>query len=360
MFTNHERTVNNLRYNVKHIIIDEISMVRADMFDYLNRLLQEVKGNTLPFGGVQIIAVGDFYQLPPVTPKEEMLELKKTGYKSPFVFHSFIFPTTFKIVELNEVLRQKGDNEFIKLLDAARVGDMNSPKLLKLLNSRVGDPGDLRIKLTPTNKQADEINYGKLRSIPGEASMFSASYYGDWPAFPVDPELKLKVGAQVMVKKNGSDRPPRFKGDFLSKVVNGTIGKVVAITQQDGMEQAEDGVTIELENGEQATIYKQRWEKKRKFKNSDGKWEEEIVASYSQIPLQLAWSISMHKSQGQSFDKVHIDPSRVFAAGQMYVALSRCRSLAGVSLESEVNARHFWADRAVLHFFEDLEEEVKV
>lgn len=356
-YTTDVRTINNIRYNVRHLIIDEISMVRADMFDYLDRLLKEIKGNNHPFGGVQIIAVGDFFQLPPVVVGEDKSQLKEANYKSPFIFHSHCFPRNFKVMELNEVLRQKGDNSFIKLLDSARIGQV-SEKEIALLNKNVGYPGDIRIKLCPTNSQADQVNGGELRRIPGPATTFIASKFGDWPALPVEENLQLKVGAQVLVKKNGADRPPGVRGEFESKVVNGTLGKVVSMEKSPV--NGEDMVTIEMEDGQLATIYKVRWEKKVKHKNEDGKWEETVVASYEQMPLALAWAISMHKSQGQSFDKVHIDPSRVFAAGQMYVALSRCRSLAGVSFQNPVEKRHFWADMNVLRFVNDLEEEVNV
>jgi ATP-dependent DNA helicase PIF1 len=180
---------------------------------------------------------------------------------------------------------------------------------------------------------------------------------------PVDRQLVLKVGAQVLVKKNKADRPPKLVGGFESVVVNGTLGKVIAIkTKLSEEEKLVEGpafhahVVIELPSGEQVNIYSTRWERKRKFKNAEDKWEEEVVASYEQFPLALAWAISAHKSQGQTFERVHIDPSKVFADGQMYVALSRCKTQAGMSFESAVMPHHFKCNVKVKRFYQDVED----
>lgn len=339
-----DRVVNNIRYNIKHLIIDEISMVRADTFDYVDRLMRYCKQQPdKPFGGAQIIAVGDFFQLPPVVIKDESKQLKDVGYASPFMFDALV-GKAFKVVELNEVLRQKGDMTFLEILDSARTGSV-VPKQVSILNERVQPLEGLRIVLAGTNKQAEEINQGKLARIDSEQKMFSSTKFGDWPALPAEEFLRLKVGAQVMVKMNGADRPEGFKGDFPSVVVNGTLGVV--------KEMEDNRVLIDLGNDSEVWIYRRRWERKVKEK-FEGMWEERIVASFEQIPLALAWAISIHKSQGQTFEQVHIDASRIFAAGQLYVALSRAKSMAGITLQSRVDARKFFADRNVIRFYNSI------
>lgn len=341
-FTTDDRVLDMIKYHIKHLIIDEVSMVRCDMLDYIDRLMRHAKGYDKPFGGAQLIIVGDFFQLPPVARGQDKAQLKNAGYASEFAFDSRVFKDNFKVMELTEVLRQKGDTKFLDILDSARTGEVNA-KQAAILNKCVGFPDDLRIQLAGINRQADEMNQAKLRTLPMPDKRYSASKYGEWPALPAEEVLTLKVGAQVMVKMNSADRPPSTKGEFVSKVVNGTLASVLEM--EEGM------VKVKKENGDEVTIYRQRWERKIKEKVGE-KWEERTVASYEQIPLALAWAISMHKSQGQSFDKVHIDASKVFADGQLYVALSRCRTLAGLSLAGPINTRKFRANADVMAFFE--------
>jgi len=339
-YTRNERAVANIQYNVKHLVIDEVSMVRVDQFEFMERTLRHIKNRSEPWGGVQLILVGDFFQLPPVVKSEERDPMSR-HWDSPFVFSSPAF-SGCEVVNLTEVLRQKGDNKFIDILGRARVGDVTD-KDLALLNKQVGHPTDIRIHLTGINRLADEMNQRKLAQLAGPSITYDADSFGDWPQFPVDTLITLKVGAQVIVKVNRADRPPQKtdKGPFESKVVNGTLGRVVEL--------AEDKVIIETDFGP-VPIYRQKWERKVKEK-IDGKWMERTVATYEQMPLALAWAISMHKSQGQSFDKVHIDATKIFAPGQMYVALSRVRSIAGLSLEIPLKSSRFWADENVLEFF---------
>lgn len=340
-----DRALNNIKYNVKHLIIDEVSMVRADTFDYIDRLLRFVKNMDMPFGGVQIIIVGDFYQLPPVTTSTNLIQLKQAGYVTPFAFSAKVFEGNFTTLQLNEVLRQKGDPDFIKILHAARTGEITLPQCGKL-NKCIGEVEDLRIMLCGTNKQADLINAKHLSTIQQPVKVFQATEYGTWPAYPVEKVLSLKVGAQVMVKMNGADRTPGdYSAEFVSKVVNGTLAIVESIES--------DKVLIKLGSGDIVSIYRKRWERKVK-EQINGSWEEKVVASYEQMPLSLAWSISIHKSQGQSFEKVYINPTSIFAAGQLYVALSRCRSLDGLKFSSPVSTRKFWADKNVLKFYKQL------
>jgi ATP-dependent DNA helicase PIF1 len=352
---------NNIKYNLRYLIIDEISMVRADTFDYIDRLIRHIKRDPRPFGGVQIIAIGDFFQLPPVVKgREEMRKMREVGYDSPFIFSSKVFQGNFQMLHLNEVLRQKGDPKFIEVLAAARTGSLH-PKHSRILNTRVERPDDIRIKLTCTNKEAEIINLQELRKIDSPSILFEAAKFGEWPMNPVEENLTLKVGAQVMVKMNGADRDPsKSMRDQPSVVVNGTLGIVVEILDSppenindEEREAFVPKVKIELENGSVVPIFTKRWERKIKVKEGED-WEERVIASYEQIPLALAWAISIHKSQGQSFDKAHIDLKKVFAPGQAYVALSRVRTLAGITFESGVTTSMFTANQEVMDFFESI------
>lgn len=342
IFTKNDNVLHHLYHKVNHLIIDEISMVRADMFDYLDRELRFVKNNNQPFGGVQIIAVGDFFQLPPVTKASDKKQLKEYEYKSQFAFDAFAFKD-FKVVSLNTVLRQN-EREFIDILHAARTGEI-SEKQTKVLNKQVAKCTDFRIQLAGTNQQADLINMKQLSLIKEEAVKFEAEKWGYWPQLPVEQSIQLKVGAQVLIKKNNTDKPPGAKGLASGKIVNGSIAKIIELPTQE-----KPYTVVELEDGTQHNIYKTRWELKEKRRDKDGKWSEQPVASFEQVPFQLAWAISMHKSQGQSFDRVHIDALKIFEAGQLYVALSRARTLEGVSFQAPISKDNFWADDNVLRF----------
>jgi ATP-dependent DNA helicase PIF1 len=326
-FTKNDNVLNNLEYHVKHLIIDEVSMVRADMLDFIDRQLQYVKKNNLPFGGIQVIIVGDFYQLPPVCNNIERKELKENGYESEFAFSARCFDV-FKVLQLNEVLRQ-ADPVFLSLLHSARTGDV-SIKQVEQLNKYVKICDDVRIKLCATNAQAEAVNKFELDKIKSDPISFNAESYGYWPALPVEPILRLKKDAQVIVKANISG----------TKLVNGTLAKVADLTK--------DYAVINEHELRRVT-----WDRKEKV-YTGVKWEEHFKASYTQIPLQLAWAISIHKSQGQSFDKAHISPENVFASGQLYVALSRVRSLDGLSLHSPVLRKHFMVNKHVQRWASNL------
>lgn len=369
-FTTNKTTIANLRYNLKCLLIDEISMVRADQFDFVDRLLREVKNRPEPFGGVQVVVVGDFFQLPPIVKANEKREFKDAGYRSEFVFDSDAFKN-FIILTLDEVLRQKGDKKFISLLHEARVGNV-STKNMVLLNDRVYDePTDIRVRLCATNAQADEINLRELNKLKTKSVSFSAITYGNWPAYPADLKLILTTGAQVMVRKNRADRSPDHEGPFESDIVNGTLGIVTdiydpsdrgAFRSNDEVEILNDRgdhpfVIVQLSDESIVKIYVQRWERKIKEKDPNtGEWSETVVASFEQMPLSLAWAISIHKSQGQTFDAVHIDASKIFAPGQFYVAISRCKTLGGVTLESRINRNRIYANKRVIEFFELLNQ----
>lgn len=353
-FTNNPNVRNNILHSIKHLIIDEISMVRADTLDYIDRVLRNVKDVDKPFGGIQVIAVGDFFQLPPVINSKDKKDLLGHGYRSEFAFDARCFQD-FTPVILEEVLRQKGDNSFIDILHAARTGNVTADHLAKL-NRRVEPCTDFRVRLASKNVTADEINQKHLREIKATAVEYHANAVGSWPQFPAETVLQLKPGAQVLVKKNAADRPPGKSGPHSSVVVNGSLAIVRELPP--ATDDEPQRVVVEMADGSMTPIYIVRWEQKAKEKIGD-RWEERVIASFEQMPLQLAWAISMHKSQGQSFDAVHIDPQSIFAAGQLYVALSRARSLAGLSLESKVNSKLFWANKRVLAYVADIEKQSK-
>lgn len=353
-FSSSTNVWNNARYNIKNLIIDEISMVRCDQLDFIDRFLRKVKERDLPFGGIQVIAVGDFFQLPPVTKGTDKKALVDVGYESPFAFSARVW-SSFENVELTEVLRQKGDPNFVKILHEARSGEP-SGKTLVAINDRVETFDDVRIKLTGTNAQADAINQRELDRINEPEIEFHANSFGDWPKFPCETILKLKIGAQVMVKLNAADRPPNHSGKWESTIVNGTLGIVKSIHKPDPNDPnaGKDAfVVVATEKHGDVKIWRKRWERKEKVRVGND-WDERVIASFEQVPLSLAWAISMHKSQGQSFDKVHIDASKIFAEGQLYVALSRCRTLRGITLEDRINRTAFRTNPHVLRFMETI------
>lgn len=382
------RVVGFLRFGITNLIIDEISMVRADVFDYIDRMLRYIKRVDLPFGGIQVVVVGDFCQLPPVVKAGDGKALKEAGWNSPYAFSSKVF-ASFKVLTLTEVLRQKGDREFIDLLQNARSGKVTPKQMVALNNQVEPEPDDIRIKLYAWNSQADAVNRAELAKIAEPSTTFESVCMGDWPDFPCDPRLELKVGAQVMIKRNGADRSPETEGEYISDVVNGTMGIVKEIcgkknpfpndsfimdakgTKYGDLDQefhelycnevqewnsnpAKWYVVVETSAGDRK-IYWGTWQRTVKVKNeAENKWEEKVVASFSQMPLALAWAITMHKSQGQSFDKVHIDASKASSPGQLYVALSRCRTLEGITLQQRINIDKFKTDPRVNEFYVNL------
>jgi ATP-dependent DNA helicase PIF1 len=345
-FTNNRNQVANITYNIKRLIIDEISMVRADQLDYIDRCLRFFKRVNLPFGGIQVIAVGDFFQLPPIVKGEERKQFTDYGYESEFAFHARAF-SSMQIESLTEVLRQKGDNKFIKLLHEVRMAEKGSLSLkhMVMLNDRVDEPDGICIRLVGANDQADAINHAELAKLPGESVEFHAQCFGEWEKYPVDQVITLKIGAQILVKKNKADIPMGQKGD--SDIVNGTLGVVEEIIVDDPELKR---IVVRLRNGNLCTIYEQRWERKIKTQIDDV-WDEKTVAGYEQLPVSLAWAISIHKSQGMTMERVHIDLSRIFSGGQVYVALSRCKTLEGITLESRISREKVYANSTVLKYF---------
>ncbi len=324
------------------LVIDEISMVRADMLDAVDRVLRKYRETPQPFGGVQVLMIGDLYQLPPVVIREEQLLLKNM-YETPYFFSSHVYRQAAPLlVELKHIYRQQ-DNRFIKLLNEVRDGYL-SPRSARLLEQRY-DPGyrpsqdDNRILLTTHNHKARQINDKRLNEIKAKSSVFQAVITGKFPehAYPTDKELELKPGAQVMFVKNDSSYEKRY--------YNGKIGKIESIDGQKISVITEDGMPIDVKQ--------ETWERVIYTIDPETKEiKEEIAGTFSQIPLKPAWAITIHKSQGLTFDKVAIDAQDAFSHGQTYVALSRCRTLDGIVLTSPIDKDSIITDSRVVHFSE--------
>ena len=327
------------------LVIDEVSMVRADLLDAVDDVLRRLRDRTKPFGGVQLLLIGDLQQLAPVV-REEERHLLEGRYKSLFFFDSVALQQLpYETVELNEVFRQK-DADFLGMLNAIRENRADKTVLDKL-NSRCipgFNPGDDEgyIRLTTHNGIANDINRQKLDELPAQPHVFECHIEGKFPetSYPADPELTLKVGAQVMFIKNdtGMDRA----------YYNGMIGQVVAIDE-------EYGVAVRpQEGGEIIQVQPVDWDNISYTVNPETK---EIVehkeGTFTQYPLKLAWAVTIHKSQGLTFDRAIIDVKRSFAHGQTYVALSRCRTLQGLVLENPVSPSSIINDTSVDRFYND-------
>lgn len=326
------------------LVIDEVSMVRADLMDAVDDVLRRLRDRTKPFGGVQLLLIGDLQQLAPVL-REEERRLLEGRYKSMFFFDSQAMQQLpYETVELNEVFRQK-DSEFLSLLNAIRE-DRADRAVLDRLNSRYlpnFNPAENEgyIRLTTHNDAASKINEQKLREIPSEVYVFQCHIEGKFPetSYPADAELKLKVGAQVMFIKNdiGAERA----------YYNGMIGQVVAIDEEHGV------AVVPQEGGQVIHVQPVEWDN---VSYTVDPASREIVehkeGSFTQFPLKLAWAVTIHKSQGLTFDRAIIDVQRSFAHGQTYVALSRCRTLEGMVLSNPIPAHAIIIDKTVNSFLD--------
>lgn len=337
--------------NLDAIIIDEISMVRADLLDCVDQFMRfNGKDAELPFGGVQLIFIGDLYQLPPVVPEAEE-KIFRTHYKSPYFFDAHCFgKLSMARIELKKHYRQK-EEEFIQLLNAIRNNAITDAEIARL-NSRV-DPvfapkaNEYYITLTPTNKLADQINSEKLAKIGGTSYNYTAYVGGDFDkrVHPADERLSVKVGAQVMLLNN----------DISKRWVNGSMGEVMAI------ENNPDGgmITVRLLDGSEVNVEPYTWELFRfSFNEPAKRLVSSRIGSFTQFPMTLAWAVTIHKSQGKTFDKVIIDLGLgTFAHGQLYVALSRCTTMSGVVLKRPVDRRHIMMDQRVVKFLDEERKE---
>lgn len=327
---------------VELIIIDEISMVRADIIDFIDRILRYYTGNNRqPFGGKQLLLVGDVFQLEPVV-TSDMREILQRYYKAPYFFNAKVFAEiTLVSVELTKVYRQK-DLNFVSLLDRIRLGKPTEDDI-SLINSKVMaepekvyDESEMRMTIATRREMVDHINQSRLDALPASECVYMGEVSGDFPenTFPTDLELTLKDGAQVVFVKN----------DLGKRWVNGTIGKIINA--------GSDHIEVELENGQKHNVEVERWENIRYGYDEEAhKVIEEVVGSFSQYPIKLAWALTIHKSQGLTFSKVTIDVGRgAFTGGQSYVALSRCTSLDGIKLLSTINERDIFVSPVINRF----------
>lgn len=326
------------------IVIDEVSMVRADLLDCIDMFLRLYGPHAQqPFGGVQMVFIGDLYQLPPVVTSAER-SIFNTLYQTPYFFSArALDQVPIERIELNKIYRQK-DQDFVDLLNKIRNNSVTATDLAQI-NTRVlpAPPnGDFSITLTTTNATADAINDERLTALPGKLQTASAKVSGDFTRdyFPTAPELTYKIGAQVMMLNNDSEK----------RWVNGSIGLITGTRRNvDGS----DFLIIELqEGGDSVSVLPYTWEVYH-F-GLDG---QEIVAepagSFTQYPFRLAWGITIHKSQGKTFDRVVIDTGRgAFATGQIYVALSRCTSFEGVTLKVPIRLSDIRTDRQIATFLD--------
>ena len=326
------------------IVIDEISMVRADLLDAIDTVLRKVRRNNKAFGGVQLLMIGDIQQLAPVARQNEW-ELLQDYYKSVYFFDSLVLQKTpYICVELDHIYRQN-DNDFIDILNQVRNNRLDS-KNLQLLNSRhipdfKADDNDGYITLTTHNYQADEINDEKLEAIKSKTLTFNAEIKGIFPenAYPTKETLELKVGAQVMFVKNDPSPEKQY--------YNGKIGKIIDYDKN-------DGIKVKC-NDDIINVTPVKWQNfEYNLNEKTNEIEEKEIGSFTQIPLKTAWAITIHKSQGLTFDKVVLNAEMAFAHGQVYVALSRCTSLNGLVLNTKISNNVLYNDRTINTFVDKI------
>lgn len=327
--------------NLDMIIIDEVSMVRADVMDHISEKIRLIRNSEEPFGGVQLLLIGDLYQLPPVVTKNDKKILKDYYGTNYFFFNSkAIKKVGFETVCLNKVYRQNNP-DFVDILNRARVGNVSLDDCNKLNVRCVSDmPKDKKyITLVAQKNQAEEINEENLGHVGGVGTTYKAEITDRFPVelYPTSKELTLKKGAQVMFIKNDKE----------GKYCNGTLGEVIAL----GVGCVDVKVGDKTFNVEPAS-----WDNIcYKYDKKENRIQTTSAGTFKQLPLKPAWAITIHKSQGLSFDNAIIDIPRAFAAGQVYVALSRCRSLEGLVLMKELHPDSFFTDPLVSNFYEGVD-----
>lgn len=327
------------------LIIDEISMVRADLMDNIDWFLRKNRENPMPFGGVQVVFFGDLFQLPPVVATEQERMLFRMQYTSQYFFSAHVFEEfELEMMELRKIYRQDG-RHFIRLLESVRLNYMDYDDLNDLNERHIPnfEPEDYYITLSARNATVNSINTKELRQLITPSSVYLGKVEGSFDVrmYPTDLALSLKEGAQVMFIKNDPER----------KFVNGTIGKIVELTSE------AIKVMVEESDGKERLIDvpKLEWEILKYTVNDkdDSKIETEAVGKFTQYPLKLAWAITIHKSQGKTFEKVIIDLGKgAFEHGQTYVALSRCKTLEGIVLKQALRPQDIRVDEKVVDFYE--------
>lgn len=327
---------------IRRIIIDEISMVRADLFDAIDTSLKLNRNSNKPFGGVQLIVFGDMFQLPPVVSRTEA-EFFSTLYRSPYFFESTAYlETNFAYVELTKIFRQK-DKKFQDMLNHIR-DDTANRDILAAFNSRYtpceqNSSNDPTLTLCSTNKNANEINESRLAALTGPEYIYTAEVQGlfEEKSYPTNFKMRLKVGAQVMLIRNDSE---------LQRWYNGTLATV--------SELGEDSIIVEIRRKKYA-VGREEWEAVQYiFDEQTRRVKPTVVGIFKQFPLRLAWAVTIHKSQGLSLNQVRVDLGRgAFAHGQTYVALSRCRSFEGLTLKSKLRPQDILVDHRVCAFMKN-------
>ena len=326
---------------VELIIIDEISMVRADLIDCIDKILRVFSGNArMPFGGKQLLFVGDVFQLEPVVKVDER-EILARFYPNPFFFSAHVFQAINLVpIELRKVYRQR-DSHFVQILDRIRANEASTQEL-RALNTRcfpTFEPQneDMYVTLATRRDQVDHINEKKLAELPGEEFVSVGKLEGEFPESSLPTQLRLSIKEQAQVIFIDNDRDRRW--------VNGTIGMVSGID-------ADGKVYVLLENGVEHLVEPTTWRNyKYAYNEEEKRIEEEIIGTFEQLPLRLAWAITIHKSQGLTFSRVVVDlTGGVFAGGQTYVALSRCTSLEGLVLRSPVKQQDIFVRKEIVSF----------
>ena len=332
------------------IVIDEISMVRADALDAIDTSLRKRMNCVKPFGGKTVLAFGDLWQLPPVAKHKEW-QHRVADYPSPFFFDAKVFrggqeglgfdvtpPAQIQTIELTQVFRQIGDPAFIDALNLIRVGD---PAGLAYINTRAGirpSAADMPVTIVMTNQRADEINEARLATLATESRVYEAEINGDFGEdYPVASALNLKIGAQVMFARNF------ICEHTMEQVMNGMVGEVVGF--------GDYGPFVRLANGVEVQAVPQKWEK-RTYEKGEAGLDEKIVGVFEQVALKLAWAISTHKIQGQTLESAFIEIEQQSRThGQTYVALSRVKSMDGLFLRRPLTRSDIHIDPAVRTFF---------
>jgi len=330
---------------IETIVIDEISMVRADLLDCIDKALRLNRGRPKdPFGGVQMIFIGDLYQLPPVVTQQEAFRFE-TEYRSPYFFSAYVMQSVdIKVIELKKVHRQK-EKTYVNLLEKVRTNTLKQADI-DLWNERHDpyfDPRDETgyIHLTTTNKMAQERNEYELAQLDGKEWKLKASATGEPPdrRMPSESLITIKEGAQVMFTMNDPEK----------RWVNGSLGTVARIYTK-GLSSVPI-IEVDLENGYRVVVEQHKWEIFEYERDEEGDLEESVVGSYTQYPITLAWAVTIHKAQGKTFDHMLVDMGwGAFAHGQLYVALSRCTTLKGLVLLRPFRTKDVILDEAVVEF----------